>query len=264
MENTLLSGRQTEACPWPTKKKNPLKHKSDWSPATLKTSTRRMSSFSDCLHSCCLWSQYCKTTLNCTGISKRMLRTGMAAPGAGQDLGVLTELGHPCSRCATEIQAWSCCTPVPGLTVGLRAISAEGSAGEPSPSQKAISAEMVKFHGRIMHREEKKKKKVYRRTQSTAALKNDSYEGVGQTEGDAQVCVCPSTEVGSRTGLTTDWHQTNTSGLFLPPVCNSAGTSVPLCSLLLLTFLSALLLAGVNSGQALPTGKGAMMPLKHL
>lgn len=101
------------------KKKTPLKHKSDWSPATLKTSTRRMSSFSDCLHSCCLWSQYCKTTLNCTGISKRMLRTGMAAPGAGQDLGVLTELGHPCSRCATEIQAWSCCTPVPGLTVGL-------------------------------------------------------------------------------------------------------------------------------------------------
>lgn len=37
-----------------------------------------------------------------------------------------------------------------------------------------------------------------------------------------------------------------------------------LASLLLLAFLSALLLTGVNSEQAFPTKKGAVMPLKHL
>lgn len=48
--------------------------------------------------------------------------------------------------------------PVHGLTVCSSAIPAEVSAGEPSPSQKGISAEMVEFHGRIMHMKEKEKK----------------------------------------------------------------------------------------------------------
>lgn len=87
-----------------TYQKNP--RKADWSPATLETSKRRMWSLFDYLLSWFLWSQYCKVTLNCTGISRRMLSTGMAAHGAGQDLGVSAELGHPCSRCtpSTEIQ----------------------------------------------------------------------------------------------------------------------------------------------------------------
>lgn len=32
---------------------------------------------------------------------------------------------------------------------------------------------------------------MYKRTQSTAALKNSSNEGVGETKEDALVCVCP-------------------------------------------------------------------------
>lgn len=70
-------------------------------------------------------------------------------------------------------------------------------------------------------------KTMYKRTRSTAALKNSSSEGVGQTKDDGLVYVCPRAEVGWRTGITADWHYTNTPGLFLPPVCNSAGTSVP-------------------------------------
>lgn len=42
------------------------------------------------------------------------------------------------------------------------------------------------------------------------------------------------------------------------------GPQYLLPSLLLLTFLSALLLPEVNSEQALSTERGAMMPLKHL
>lgn len=69
---------------------------------------------------------------------------------------------------------------------------------------------------------------MYKRIRSTAALKNSSNEGVGQTKDGTLFCVCPRAEVVWRTGITDDWHYTNTSGLFLPTVCNSAGTSAPL------------------------------------
>lgn len=120
----------------------------------------------------------------------------MAAHGAGQGLGVPTELGHPCSRCALSIEIQVCATD-PAAPQCLDSLCPP--AGEPNPSQKVISAEMVEFQGRIMHREGKKKKKrktMYTRTQSTAALENNSNGGVGQTKDDALVCVCPRAEEG--------------------------------------------------------------------
>lgn len=62
----------------------------------------------------------------------------MAAHGAGQDLGVWTELGHPCRRCApsTEIQECALDPTAPQSLDSLGAqavIPAQASAGEPSP-----------------------------------------------------------------------------------------------------------------------------------
>lgn len=74
-------------------------------------------------------------------------------------------------------------------------MTAEVSAQEPSPTRKVISAEMAKFHARMMHRQEQA---MYKRTRKYSGSKvgsNDSNEAIGQIKA-ALVYVCPRAEAG--------------------------------------------------------------------
>ena len=106
--------------------------------------------------------------------------------------------GTSTHACSTDNQVCAIEPAVPQCLDSLCAsvvMTAEVSAQEPRPTQKVISAEMAKFHARIMHRQEKT---MYPRSQMYSDSKvgsNNSNETVGQIK-DALVYVCPRAEVG--------------------------------------------------------------------